>query len=427
MIATRLRFLAVKGYDILDFKEYLSKGRIEVHLERTEGEGWRCSRCGTELGAERGHYRVKMEGMPITGYRTYYYLWRYKGHCGKCKKARTEGSEFISQETPHLTQDYSWWIGRLCEIGAVSRVAELLGLNEVTTWRIDFARMKRMLAFYKIPEVKRISVDEVYSRKKPKFKGESRDERFFTIVSDLDTRRVIWVSPGRRKESLDQFFILIGSEACKKIEVVATDLHDAYAVSVKEYCPNATVVWDRFHIMQIFEQAVNETRKDLHAEQARGSEMHRLTRGGFRFMFLKKASRRTEEETKHIDDVLKENEQFAKLELIKERMLTIFYERDEEAAKKVFEEIGRWIWQCYFKPLQKWYNNFEKGWDTFKNYFTYRITSSLSEGINNVIKVLKRRGYGYRNMLYFRLKIMQVCGYLNSKYVSQSFQPLALI
>ena len=107
-------------------------------------------------------------------------------------------------------------------------------------------------------------------------------------------------------------------------------------------------------------------------------------------------------------------------------MLTIFYQPDEASAKSIFEEIGDWIWQCGFTPLKKWHSNFEKGWQTFKNYFIYRVTSSLSEGINNVIKTVKKRGYGYKNMEYFRLKIMQVCGYLNSKYISQSFQPLTL-
>lgn len=60
---------------------------------------------------------------------------------------------------------------------------------------------------------------------------------------------------------------------------------------------------------------------------------------------------------------------------------------------------------------------FEQGWATVKNYFRFRVTSALSEGINNVIKMLKRRAFGYRNMEYFRLKILQVCGYLNSRFI----------
>ena len=129
----------------------------------------------------------------------------------------------------------------------------------------------------------------------------------------------------------------------------------------------------------------------------------------------------------HIDDVLKDNAAFAKLELIKERMMTFFYAPDEASAKNIFEEVGDWIFQMGFKPLMRWHNNLEQGWETLKNYFRYRYTSALSEGQNNVIKMLKRRAFGYRNMLYFRLKIMQVCGYLNSRYVNMDFQALTQI
>jgi transposase len=370
---------------------------------------------------------MRIEGMPILGMRTYFFFWREKRHCPGCNKVRSEQIEFLSEESPHLMMDYAWWLGRLCEIAAVTRVAELMGQGEMSVWRLDLARMKRMLSHYKIPEVRRISVDEVYARKKSKFEGESRNERFFTVISDLDTGRVIWVSESRDKKALDQFFLLIGEDACKKIDVVACDQHEPYASSTKQHCPQATIVWDRFHVMKIFEEAVNETRQSLHAEQAKGSEISRLSRGQFRFLFLKKASRRTEEEKMHIDDVLKDNAAFAKLELIKERMMTFFYAPDEASAKNIFEEVGDWIFQMGFKPLMRWHNNLEQGWETLKNYFRYRYTSALSEGQNNVIKMLKRRAFGYRNMLYFRLKIMQVCGYLNSRYVNMDFQALTQI
>lgn len=111
------------------------------------------------------------------------------------------------------------------------------------------------------------------------------------------------------------------------------------------------------------------------------------------------------------------NQAFLRLEVIKERMVTFFDQPTEAEAKEVFEELGAWIWQAQFKPLMKWYDNFEKGWDTAVNYFRFKVTSALSEGHNNVIKMLKRRAFGYRNMEYFRLKIMQVCGYLNSRFI----------
>jgi transposase len=418
------RFCHFDGYETIDVKEYLKAGRIEIHLERQPDKPFNCFRCGGVLEENRGRYRQRLFGMPIFGYRSVIVFWRKTGYCPSCKHSRSENVSFIAKETPHFTQDYAWWLGRMCEIAPVSRVAEFTGLNGKRLWTIDFRRMQRMAAHYKIPKVRRISVDEVYARKKRRDQDDIRDDRFFTVISDLETHRVIWVSESRRKEALDQFYLLIGKNACAEIEVVACDQHDAYAASTKEHCPNATIVWDRFHIMRLFEEAVNDTRKELHLEMAPKSEERRLSRGQYRFLFLKKASRRTDVEKEHIEDVLEANQDFAKLEIIKERMLTFFDQRSETEAKAVYEEIGEWIYQAGFRPLIQWYRNLERGWTTLKNYFRYRVTSALSEGINNVIKALKRRAYGYKNMLYFRLKIMQVCGYLNSRYVPTSNQLL---
>ncbi len=404
-------------YEIVDFKEFLTDGRIEAHLVHKDGHGMLCHRCGEKLSNERGRYRLRLEGMPILGIRFFVHLWRIKGECRRCKKIRAERIDFISHETPHLMQDYAFWIGRLCEIAAVSRVAELLNLDETTTWRMDLARMQFMLERYKIPPVTRISVDEVYARKKPKTPEESRNQRFFTVITDLDTRKVIWVTEGRDEASLDQFFELIGKSACKKIKVVAADQHEDYARSVKSHCPGATLVWDRFHVMQNFEKALNEQRKLLHEDLHKSSNLSELTRGKYRFIFLKKAKRRTESEQKHIDQVVKENDAFLKLELIKERMITFFDQPDEYQGRMVFHDVGAWIIQGGFTELKKWYWRLDSQWSQLANYFEHRVTSAVSEGINNVIKSLKRRAFGYKNMTYFKLKIMQVCGYLNSRFI----------
>lgn len=413
------RFLAraFPGYGIVELKEFLTEGRIEVWLEGQATEAPRCFRCGTPLQARRGKHRLKLEGMPVMGLKLYVHLWRRKGRCPKCGKARSEAIEFVARETPHLTQEYAWWIGRICEIAPVSRVAELVGQNGLTTWRLDYARMRRMLQHYRIPEARRISVDEVYARKKPRYQGESRNRRFFTVITDLDTHRVVWVAEGRDKESLDEYFRIIGERACSRIRVVAMDQHDAYKASAQEHCSGAAVVWDRFHIMQGFEEAVNEQRKHLHGRMHKGSEVQRLTRGRFRYVFLKKASRRSTKEQQHIDDVLKLNDKFAKLELVKERMLTFFEQPNLRAARKVFNQIGDWAMQAGLSHIVRWHNRLEDGWETLKTYFKHRVTSALSEGTNNVIKMLKRRAFGYRNMSYFKLKIMQVCGYLNSRFI----------
>jgi len=129
---------------------------------------------------------MKVRTMDIHGFKTYFILKRHKHHCSNCSKTRSEALSFISEETPHVTEEYAWWLGRLCEITSVSNAAEFTGNDKMTMWRFDFNRMKRLFQNYKIPKVRRICVDEVYARKKKHYAKESRDNRFFTVICDLN-------------------------------------------------------------------------------------------------------------------------------------------------------------------------------------------------------------------------------------------------
>lgn len=408
-------FRSFQGFDVRDIKEFRAERRMELVLEKTPSRRHFCFRCQTELGKQNSRYWVKSHHMRAMGWTVVVCFWRERRHCSKCKKDRAEFIDFLCPTTPHVTEELAWWINRLTEVTTVLAASRLESLDKMTCYRVDKYILMRLLQGYKIPKVTEISVDEVYARGPVQLKeGETRDDLFLTVIVDIKTHKAIWVSKSRRKEALDEFFILIGEEACNDIRVVATDQHDAYAASVGEYCKNATLVWDRFHLMRNFEEAVNDTRKDLHAEMEKGGDLQRLTRGSYRFLFLKKAKDRTTQEKSHIDDVLKENEFFAKLELIKERMMTFFDQPNEEKGREVFDEIGEWIWQARFVHLMKWHKNLEAGWDTLKNYFRYRVTTGISEGINRAIKGLKWQAYGYKDMEYFKLKILQKVGYLGS-------------
>ena len=299
------------GFKVRDLKEWQSKGYIEIFLDkRTSNKIRKCCRCSGELIGNRGKHRMRLEHLPVFNLKTYIYVWREKGHCKGCNKARSEALSFLAEETPHLTKEYSWWLGKLCEMSSVKKVSELTGVDNMTLHRLDFSRLKKLVQHYKMPDLKRISVDEVYGRSKKYHAKESRDKQFFTVICDLDSRRVVWVTESRDKKALDEFFNILGPERCEKIEVVAMDQHDPYRASVRDNCKNADVVWDRFHLVQSFENALNEERKDLHSEAPKGSDLKYSACGTFRFLFLKKAKDRTKSEAKHIEQVAKENKLF---------------------------------------------------------------------------------------------------------------------
>jgi transposase len=393
------------------------KSPFRVYLERDDSKPFLCGICGTPMQSIRGKQRRSIEDLRMAEKRTYVTFTQLKGKCPNCRKVRLESNDFISHETPHLTRRYSFLLGRLCEISQTARVAELMGHSKMTTWRTDLERMERFFKSYTLPkQLTHLSVDEVYA-KATREEGENRNDLFFTVITDLSSRKVIWVQQSRRKSALDAFFQVLGHEGCAKIEVVATDQHEDYARSIAENCPNAIQVLDRFHLVKAFEEAVNETRIRLY-KMLPQSAVKTLARPKFRFVFLKADSKRSPDEKQHMEKVMKDNKAFINLELIKERLLTLFNQTTESEARDVFMELRTWIYEAGFPELKNWWHRLDNSWDTVQNYFLCKVTTALSEGVNNVIKSIKRASFGFRNMKYFKLKIMQRCGFLNSEYMT---------
>jgi transposase len=389
---------------------------MEIILSPIEGKEHFCTVCGSKLGAQDGGYWVKARHMRIMNWSVFVEFRREKRFCHTCKKIRSEKIDFISDSTPHVTKDLAWWINRLTEITSVLAVSKLESLDKQTCYNIDHDILLKMLQGYKIPEVTQISVDEVYARgKKQQKENETRDDLFLTVVVDIKTHKVIWVSNSRRKEALDQFFLLIGKEACSKIEVVATDQHEGYGASMREHCPNATQVWDRFHLVQKFNDALNLDRRDELQNIDPEGKMGDLMNNKYRYLFLKRAYKRSELDKKHIDEVMRLNQKIAKMELIKERFHSMFNCTSIEPAKAIMAEVYQWALDAKAVNIFKWLKEIKEE-ITFWNYFLYRVTTGISEGINRAIKGLKWQAYGYKDMQYFKLKIMQRVGYLNSRY-----------
>lgn len=238
------------------------------------------------------------------------------------------------------------------------QVSYLESLDKMSCYDVDFFILRRLLQGYKIPKVEHLAVDEVYARgPKQKKEGETRDDLFFTVIVDIRTHKVIWISKSRRKEALDQFFQLIGTDACNEIKVVATDQHGGYSSSVYEYCKNAVVVLDRFHLVQAFNEALNDDRK-LEAQRIDPEgQMGDLINGKYRYLFLTKADNRSKLDKKHIEEVMKLNEKMAKMELIKERFHQVFDAPTKEDAEIIMAEIYQWSFDAKAYCIWRWIMN----------------------------------------------------------------------
>lgn len=410
-------FVNLEGYKVTETFKHLEQGYVLIAVERAL-ETMTCVRCGEALDGVVGRHRIRAKYLPIFSYDSFVVCWRRKGFCRGCKKIRSEVIEFLSDDSPHLTVAFESTIEELTEIAAVSRVADYTGEDKSTVWRLDFRRLLRLKSHYKIPPVTHISVDEVYARKKHK-DGETRNDRFVTVITDMKSRRIIWVSDSRRKSALDEFYKVLGPERCKMIKVVAQDQHEGYVTSTRQYCPDAKIIFDKFHVVKSFNEAMNEARKFiLKAFDLSKSDKKKLM-GKFKYVLAKRAAKRNEWEKQSLAEAADANKLIINLEMIKESVLALFDHESLGIAEKHFAQLGNWVRELGFPSLKKWYSHLEHRWECIAAYFESPTTSALSEGVNNVIKTLKRRAYGYKNMEYFKLKIMQICGHLTTERMQQ--------
>jgi len=258
------------------------------------------------------------------------------------------------------------------------------------------------------PQAVNLSVDEVSYKKY---------HRYLTNVVDVDLKVVIWNERGRKTEVLDKYYDGIGKEACKKIETVALDGARTYISSTNKYAVNAMIVYDKFHLIQKLNWAVDMTRKQelIKARKEDNSELVDLTNCKQRFILLKKSSNLTDNQAGYLKRLCEINEPIYKAMLLKESFLKVYDCQSSEEAK---DYLTSWLQQAASSAVETFRIiavSFSDKLQYIVNWFKNKISSAISEGINNKIKRLKRMAYGYKDVDYFKLKIHQHCGLLNPR------------
>jgi len=257
-----------------------------------------------------------------------------------------------------------------------------------------------------IPVPTYMSVDEVAWQKWHKY---------VTNVVDIEKKKVIWNHNGRGKETLDRFYHALGPDHCERIEAVASDGAKGCLSSTREHAPDALIVLDHFHVKKYLNDALDAVRKEelKKARQENDGELSRILHCNKRFILMQ--NKVTHKKRDLLDRLSRLNERVYQAMLLKEQFLSIYGAGDWKIAQISLKE---WIIATIKSKIPAFV---DLGYKFFRkrhyvlNYFICKITSAISEGINNKIKRLKRMAYGYRDVKYFLLKIHQHCGLLNPR------------
>ena len=354
-----------------------------------------CSGCGRRIAEPADMTERAVRDLPCFEYRTTVMIELYRLRCPDCG-LKIEKVEQLPSKAP-FSKRFEEAVGEACESASARRVAKQFGLAQSTVRAIDLRYLERWSAQRKKPVLHQMGVDEIFLGKKAKF---------ITVVSNLESGEPLWFGLERKKETLDEFFrTQLSASQRRRIEAACVDMWEAYTASIREWAPHCAIVYDKFHIMQHANRAVDEVRR---AEFFRKGGPRREVVKGKRWLLLTRWVHLSTDKRQQLNHLFALNRKVMKAYLLKESLERLWFYTYEGAMLRYLQS---WILQLRWQRLPA----FEKlahllldHLDGILNYCRIKVRFGVVEAINGNIKTLLRRGRGYKNLRYLLLKAQRM-------------------
>jgi transposase len=388
--------LLYHGWGIRGYQESAIRfqpGSIHFGIEQDPGT-FCCANCCSRHVIRAGQVPRRFRSLPIGGKRVWIELPVQRLQCAVCGKTRQAKLAFADDKCgyTHAFERYALDLSRYMTIKAT---AIHLGVGWDAIKEIQKRRLQVRFRKPKLKHLKRIAIDEI---------SIGKGHRYLTVVLDLDSGAVVFVGDGKGADSLLPFWRrLRGSQA--RIRAVATDMSPAYSAAVREHLPKATHVFDRFHLVKLFNEKFSLFRQELQRE-AEGPLAKKVLKGT-RWLLLKNPENLEDErdERKRLEKALALNKPLATVYYMKEDLRQIWDQKDKRAANGFMDD---WIARAQssgIQMLQKFAVTLAEHRSGILAYYDYPITTGALEGTNNKIKTMQRQAYGFRDQEFFKLKI----------------------
>jgi len=356
-----------------------------------------CHKCGEQAATvhSKNHIRL-IRDLNMANAQVFLQVCYRKIWCDTCDGVRVEQLSF-ADAGQHVTNRLARYIHELCKMLTVKDVAEHLDIDPKTVKEIDKSFLEQTFGQDNFNDLRVLMIDEIAVHK-----GHS----YMTVVADYFSGKVVWMGRNRNKQTLDAFFSNLNDDQKRAIEAVAMDMWEPYINRVKYYCPNAKIVFDFFHVVQGFSKVIDHVRR---TEYLRAKGEHREILKGSRYLLLKNEENLNDEQQSRLERLLEFNRTLSMVYILKDQLKLLYYYSDPRRVKNSLDcwcTMAEQIEHPTVRAFAKRLRFFEYG---IINHADYPIGTSMLEGINNKIKVIKRKAYGFQDDKYFILKVKQSC------------------
>lgn len=338
----------------------------------------------------------RVRDLSCGGWRIYLDVEIRRVCCRSCGMVKQERLAWLA-DTPRYTKRFAFAVGRRCRAAALQDVAKEFHLNWKTVKALEMQYMREQLRRAGTPGPKVIGIDEVSIRK---------GHTYRIVVSDLVRRRPIWFGgKDRSEQSLDLFFQELGPRKSPKIRLAVMDMWKAFRNSTARHAPQASILFDKFHVLRHLGDALDQVRK---SEYARLTGQDRRFIKGQKYTLLSHRANLTLDGRRALRTLLRANKRLNTAYLLKESFGQLWDYQTEGWARRFFEHWRAALKWQRLKPYEKFAAMIERHWDGIAAFCQpeNKVALGFVEGLNNKVRVLQRRAYGLRDEEYLRLKVL---------------------
>jgi len=373
-----------------------------------EGSGVLCVRCCRDrrvvpVDARTGHrgrpnrwLRRRVMDVPLFGHRVALDIEYLEIAIG-ARDRRVEQLAFVDAGARY-TKRLAELVSALCRHLPISAVARWTGLAWRTVKDMDRSHLQASLPALKprdLTGLKSLGVDEV---------ARAKGHDYVTVVYDLQNGGLLYVGDGKAADSLGRFLAELSAETAASIEAVAMDMGPAYQAAVREHLPNATIVFDRFHVMKLYSDLIRNVRaSEFRKADAEGKDVLK----GTLYLLLGNRQRLDESGIARLEDLMQANQTLATVYTLKEQLQALWSAPTEKAMRHALEQWCQLARATNIRRLHSFANTLENHADGICAYARFKLTTARIEAGNVAIGMIRKRARGLLDQHYFKLKIRQ--------------------
>jgi transposase len=354
-----------------------------------------CHFCGSLAQGVHNQTRRALRDLSLGAAKVWINCRYRKVYCPRCQGIRVEDLDFFNPYQ-RVTKRLAQYIHELCKVLTVTEVSEHLGLDWKTVKDVDKQFLEKTFGNTDYSGLSILAVDEIAIHK---------GHRYMTVVLDYETGRVVWLGKDRTADTLQEFFKGMSQKQKDALKAIAMDMWDPYIKAVRENVTHVKIVFDLFHVVHAFNKVINRVRIE-EFKKAKKSDRE-IYKGAKYLLLANRKNIRKSEARQQLQQLLEINETISTVMILKDCLKRIWtYEKTGWAEKRLKEwcTLARTV---PHKAVQKFAGMLERHAYGILNHCQYSIHTSKLEGVNNKIKVIKRKAYGFHDDRYFTLKVIQ--------------------